>query len=85
MLTTTFFLFFFFLLLLNLPNTISIAFGIYSFRFIQTETAFFFSITAYIYDILIAAVWILSWDVLHICNSCYLNKRLCLFGMCLKI
>lgn len=67
MLTTTFFLFFF-LTLLNLYNTISTAFGIYSFWFIQIVIAF--SITVYIYDFLIA-VWILSRDVQDICNFCW--------------
>lgn len=62
MLTTTSFVFFF-LTLLNLYNVISTAFGIYSFLFIQVVIAFSFPIRVYIYDFLIAAMWILSWDV----------------------
>lgn len=68
MLTTTFFVFFF-LTLLNLYNAISTAFGIYSFWFIRVVIAFSFPIRVYIYDFLIAAIWILSRDVLDNCNS----------------
>lgn len=68
MLTTTSFVFFF-LTLLNLYNVISTTFGIYSFLFIQVVISFSFPIRVYIYDFLIAAMWILSWDVLDNCSS----------------
>lgn len=68
MLTATFFVFFF-LTLLNLHNTISTAFGVCSFWFIQVVIAFSFPIKVHIYDFLIATVWILSQDVLDDCNS----------------